>query len=141
MSAVTADEMNERTRGRLAGELGMEFISVAPNEVVARLEVRDAVRNTLGTLHAAAIVAIADTACGAGTLAGLPADSGGFITLELKTNFVGALSEGAVRCLARPRHVGKRTHVWEATIESESSGKPIAYFSCTQLLLERRHPA
>jgi len=134
---ITAEQINERMRGRLAGELGIQLLELSSTVVTSRLELRDALMNTMGSLHAAATVAIADTTCGAGCLASLPAGATGFVTLELKTNFVGATKQGAVRCTARVRHAGERTQVWEATVEDEATGKPIAFFSCTQLLLRR----
>lgn len=133
--AIAADDVNARIQGRLAGELGVEVLSVAPGEVSSRLEVREELMNTFGTLHAATLIAIADTSCGAGCLASLPAGASGFTTLELKTSFVGAVRGGAIRCSARLRHAGKTTQIWEAVIEDEASGKPVAYFSCTELLL------
>ena len=135
---VTAEDLNQRIRGRLAGALGIELLEVSATTVVSRLVVRDDLMNTLGSLHAAAIVAIADTTCGAGSLASLPAGARGFVTLELKTNFVGVVKQGAVRCIARVRHAGERTQVWEASIEDEATNKAIAFFSCTQLLLYQR---
>jgi uncharacterized protein (TIGR00369 family) len=134
---ITAEQINERLRGRLAGEMGVELLEVSPTTVTSRLVLRDELMNTMGSLHAAASVAIADTTCGAGCLASLPAGTSGFVTLELKANFVGATKQGAVRCTARVRHAGERTQVWEATVEDEATGKAIALFSCTQLLLRR----
>jgi 1,4-dihydroxy-2-naphthoyl-CoA hydrolase len=132
---ITAEQINERTRGKLAGELGVELLELSPTVVTSRLVLRDTLMNTMGSLHAAATVALADTTCGAGCLASLPAGATGFVTLELKANFVGGTRQGAVRCTARARHQGVRTQVWEATIEDEATGKAIALFSCTQLLL------
>jgi uncharacterized protein (TIGR00369 family) len=135
--ASAADEVNARIRGRLAGELGVEILSVAAGEVSARLAVREGLMNAFGSLHAATLVAIADTSCGAGCLASLPPGATGFTTLELKTSFVGPVRGGAVRCVARLRHAGKTTQLWEAVVEDEATGKPVAFFACTELMLYR----
>jgi len=132
---ITVEQINERIRGKLAGEMGIELLELSPTAVTSRLVLRETLMNTMGSLHAAATVAIADTTCGAGCLASLPAGATGFVTLELKANFVGGTRQGAVRCTARVRHSGARTQVWEATIEDEETGKAIAFFSCTQLIL------
>jgi 1,4-dihydroxy-2-naphthoyl-CoA hydrolase len=128
------DDVNARIQGRLAGLLGMRLLELSPRHATSRLELRPELMNTVGSLHAATIVAIADTTCGAGCLASLPEGASGFVTLELKSNFVGTLRSGAVRCVARVRHAGRRTQLWEATIEDEATGKVIAFFSCTELL-------
>jgi uncharacterized protein (TIGR00369 family) len=65
----------------------------------------------------------------------LPPDARGFVTLELKTNFVGAVRSGSVRCLAKLLHAGRSTQLWEAVVENETDARAIAFFSCTELLL------
>lgn len=129
------EDVNARIAGRLAGELGVQILELSAERVTSRLELRETLMNTIGSLHAAAIVAIADTTCGAGTLAGLSEGASGFVTLELKTSFVGKAQSGAIRCVAKRRHSGRTTELWEAAIEDEATGKPVAFFSCTQLLL------
>jgi uncharacterized protein (TIGR00369 family) len=128
-------EWNERGRDGLPGHLGMEFLAVEPDEVRARMRVEPAKRAWNGYLHAGAVVSLADTACGYATVRNLPADAKGFTTLELKSNFLGTALEGDVTCVARPVHKGRTTHVWDAEIRSEKSGKTIAFFRCTQMIL------
>jgi uncharacterized protein (TIGR00369 family) len=134
---VSVEEINAKIQGRLAGSLGIELTSVSATEATSRLSVRDDLMNTIGSLHAAVIVAIADTTCGAGCIFGLPAGAG-FITTELKTNFVGSARDGAIRCVARLRHSGKATQLWEATVSDEASGEPLAFFACTELVRATR---
>jgi uncharacterized protein (TIGR00369 family) len=88
-----------------------------------------------GYLHAAAVVALADTACGYGCLMSLPENASNFTTVELKANFMGTALEGGVTCDARLVHAGRTTQVWDAEVKSEASGKTIALFRCTQIVL------
>jgi uncharacterized protein (TIGR00369 family) len=88
-----------------------------------------------GYLHAGAIVALADTACGYGCFAFLPEGGTGFTTIELKTNFLGTAREGTLECEALRVHGGRTTQVWDATVRREA--KTIALFRCTQLILYR----
>jgi uncharacterized protein (TIGR00369 family) len=85
-----------------------------------------------GYLHAAAVVALADTACGYGCFMSLPEGAAGFTTVELKTNFIGTALEGRITCEARLIHGGRTTQVWDAEVKSEATGKTIALFRCTQ---------
>jgi uncharacterized protein (TIGR00369 family) len=87
-----------------------------------------------GYLHAATVVALADSACGYGCIASLPEGATGFTTIELKTNFLGTALEGTLSCESRRVHGGRTTQVWDATVTAES-GKTLALFRCTQLLL------
>ena len=128
-------EWNARGKDYLPGHLGMEFLAVEPDEVRARMRVDVSKCAWNGFLHAGAIVSLADSACGYATLRNLPDDAKGFTTIELKSNFLGTALEGDVTCVARPLHKGRTTHVWDAEIRSEKSGKAIALFRCTQMIL------
>jgi 1,4-dihydroxy-2-naphthoyl-CoA hydrolase len=88
-----------------------------------------------GYLHAATVVALADTACGYGCVMSLPEGASGFTTAELKANFIGTAREGGVSCDARLVHGGRTTQVWDAEVKSEAAGKAIALFRCTQIIL------
>lgn len=132
---ATLEEWNRAGEGYLPGHLGLEFISVDRDEVRARMAVRKELFAWNGFLHAAAIVALADTACGYGTVNSLPEGAEGFTTLELKTNYLGTAREGHLECIARPLHRGRTTQVWDAEVKSGSTGKTIAHFRCTQMIL------
>jgi 1,4-dihydroxy-2-naphthoyl-CoA hydrolase len=86
-------------------------------------------------LHAGAVVGLADTACGYGCRVSLPEGAIGFTTVELKTNFLGTALDGSILCTALLVHGGRTTQVWDAEVTDEGSGKKIALFRCTQLIL------
>ncbi len=55
---------------------------------------------------------------------------------ELKANFLGTAAVGDIIFgEATPAHLGRTTQVWDATVSSEKTGKTIALFRCTQLIL------
>jgi 1,4-dihydroxy-2-naphthoyl-CoA hydrolase len=124
--------------GRLPALVGIEMLDVAPGLVAARLAVRPDLLAPNGYLHAATVVALADTACGYGTVASLPPGGEGFTTIELKTNFVGTAREGVLRCEATLAHGGRTTQVWDARVSTEGTGRLVALFRCTQLVLYPR---
>ncbi len=82
-----------------------------------------------GYLHAAAVVALADTACGYGTVLNLPDGASKFTTVELKSNFVGTARDGRLRVEARLVHAGRTTQFWQAPVTRVGDGKPVAHFS------------
>lgn len=126
---------NARSAGRLPGLLGIEFLSVTPNRVSARLSVQSDLLAPNGFLHAASVVALADTACGYGSVETMPKDATGFTTIELKSNFVGTAREGSISCEAIPQHLGRTTQLWDATVRHDETGRVIALFRCTQMIL------
>jgi uncharacterized protein (TIGR00369 family) len=99
------------------------------------MAVRREVMAPNGYLHAASVVALADTSCGYGCVVNLPEGASGFTTIELKSNFLGTAREGAIACRATPVHLGRTTQVWDAVVQVEGAEKVIALFRCTQMVL------
>lgn len=135
---ITLDQLNARSEGYLPGLIGIEFLTMEPGRLTSRLVLRPELLAPNGYLHAAAIIALADTACGYGTFTDLPEGANNFTTIELKSNFLGTARDGTIACLATRVHSGRTTQVWDATVTDEASGKTIALFRCTQLILYPR---
>ena len=73
--------------------------------------------------------------CGYATVNNLPQGAKGFTTIELKTNFIGTALKDDVICIAKLVHKGRTTQVWDAEVSSDGTGKKIAIFRCTQMIL------
>jgi 1,4-dihydroxy-2-naphthoyl-CoA hydrolase len=132
---LTPEYFNSRGATRLPGHLGIVITHVADGEVRATLEVKEALMAPNGFLHAGSVVTLADTCAGYGCAATLPEGATGFTTIELKSNHLGTAREGLVECVAKAVHVGKTTQVWDAVVASSASGKTMALFRCTQMIL------
>ena len=135
MTRRTHEDFKRFGDGHLPGHLGVEILAVNPEAVESRMAVRKEVMAPNGYLHAASVVALADTSCGYGCVASLPEGARSFTTIELKSNFLGTTREGAIRCRATPAHLGRTTQVWDAVVTNEADGKVIALFRCTQMVL------
>ncbi len=131
---LTLAQLNEAGSGLFPGLLGIEVLEVADGVVHARLDVREKHLAPNGYLHAGAVVALADTACGYGSILSLPDGATGFTTIELKTNFLRTTLEGTITCEAKLTHGGRTTQLWDATV-SDEDGRAMALFRCTQLVL------
>lgn len=140
MTTSTPDSFNRRGDGHLPGLVGVEIVTVSADLVESRLKVRREVMAPNGFLHAATVIALADTSCGYGCLASLPAGAKGFTTIELKSNFLGTALEGYIACRATPLHLGRTTQVWDAVVTKEATGARIALFRCTQMVLWQNPP-
>ena len=132
---ITAEFLNAKGPGHLPGLIGIEIVSVRPEGLESRVTVRKALFAPNGFLHAATVVALADTTCGYGCTANLPPGAVGFTTLELKSNHVGTTREGGIFCRAEPVHLGRSTQVWDAVVSAEGTDRTIALFRCTQMVL------
>ncbi len=122
--------------GGFPGSLGVRVTDAGDGRAHAELQVRPEHLAPNGYLHAGAIVGLADTACGYGCFASLPAGASGFTTVELKTNFLATVLDGLVEAEATLVHGGRTTQVWDAVVRG--GGRTLALFRCTQLVLYAR---
>jgi 1,4-dihydroxy-2-naphthoyl-CoA hydrolase len=130
--------LNERGVGTLPGLIGIEILEAEKGRIESRLELREELMAPNGYLHAATIVALADTSCGYGTFVSLPEGAEGFTTVELKSNFLDTKRAGVIACEAKLAHGGRTTQIWDATVTDGEGGKLLALFRCTQLILYPR---
>jgi uncharacterized protein (TIGR00369 family) len=140
MSGPPADlaEWNARGVGKFPGHVGIVFTTVSAAEVVGEFAVTRIHMAPNGFLHAGSIVTLADTCCGYGCFATLPKDATGFTTIELKSNHLGTAREGTIVSRATPVHLGKTTQVWDAVVTHKETGRTLALFRCTQMVLYRK---
>ena len=131
----TLEALNARGKGRLPELIGIRFTAIDETMLAAELDVRPELLAPNGFLHAATVIALADTACGYGCIAHLPPGAERFTTIELKANFLGTALDGTIACVARPAHLGNTTQVWDAVVTNKASARTMALFRCTQMIL------
>lgn len=134
-SKFTPEFFNELGLEHLPAHIGVVVTHVLAGEIRAEFQVRRSLLAPNGYLHAGSVVSLADTCTGYGCFANLPEGATGFTTVELKSNHLGTAREGMVECIAKAVHLGKTTQVWDATVINKGSGKTIAIFRCTQMIL------
>lgn len=132
---VSVDSLNNIGVGKLPGHLGIIITHVDKSETRAELPLTQAHMAPNGYLHAGTVVTLADTCAGYGCIANLPPGAAGFTTLEIKSNHLSTALEGTIAASAKPVHLGKTTQVWDAVVTHKESGKTIALFRCTQMIL------
>lgn len=134
-----AEQYMRMQQGSLPGELGLTWEAIDHGRVEGRLEIEPRHMAPNGYLHAASIIALADTASGFGCVRSLPEGASGFTTVELKSNFLGTGRPGeAIGCVASLVHGGRQTQVWDAEVVNRSTQRTIALFRCTQMILYPR---
>jgi 1,4-dihydroxy-2-naphthoyl-CoA hydrolase len=118
----------------LAKLIGVEFVSAAPEKVVARMKVREDLCTIPAVLHGGAVMAFADSLGGAATMLNLK-EGTWTTTIESKTNFLAPAPAGTVvtgECT--PVHRGKRTMVWQTRITT-AEGRLVALVTQTQMVI------
>ncbi len=132
---MTPEDFNSRGAGMLPGLMGIEVTEVGKDRMTARLALRRDHLAPNGFLHAGTVITLADTLCGYATVVNLPDGATGFTTIELKSNFLGTALEGTLQAVATPLHRGRSTQIWDAVVSHGETGREMAHFRCTQMVL------
>ena len=132
------EEFMERGADKLPGLLDIVVTKISAEQIVAQIDVKEKHMAPNGYMHAGAVVTLADTTTGYGCIANLPEGATGFTTVELKSNHLGTARSGIVESVATPVHLGRSTQVWDAVVTEKATGKTLALFRCTQMILYPR---
>lgn len=120
----------------IAQTLGFELESVAVGEVAFALDPGEHHYNPLGTVHGGVIATLLDSAMGCAVHSTLEAGER-YTTLELKVNYVGALTSDTGRVIASGSvvHRGRRIATAEGRLIAEEDGRLLAHGTCTCLVM------
>jgi 1,4-dihydroxy-2-naphthoyl-CoA hydrolase len=132
----TLENLNKAT-GNLVAHLGIEFLEVTPQKLVAKMPVDERTVQPLGILHGGASVVLAETLGSIGATLNV-SDSQICVGLEINANHIKSAREGYVIGTATPIHLGRSTHVWEIRITSEDYEKLICISRITMSILEKK---
>ena len=129
---------NEGDTTHFPGLLGIHCVELGESHAIMEMPVEEKHMNLMGSIHGGAIVTLADTAAGYGTHTTRPSEASGFTTLELKSNFIRPATGGVLQCRADCIHRGRTTQIWDATVVQKETGRTVAEFRCTQMILSPR---
>jgi len=135
---ATPEQTNQMAKDFLPGHLGITITAIGKGSCSGSMTVVKHLLAPNGYLHAGSVVTLADSCCGLGCVNNLPDGASGFTTIELKSNHLGTALEGTVTCSATLFHGGRTTQVWDAVVTHHDTGKTIALFRCTQLILYKK---
>jgi 1,4-dihydroxy-2-naphthoyl-CoA hydrolase len=135
---MNVEELN-RFFGPLAPGLhGVVFDEASTARICGHIDVSPELIAGTGFFFAPAIVSLADTLCAAGCGNNIP-EGYSFTTIEMKTNFLASAKLGErVAGVATASHLGRQTHVWDVDVTNETTGRRMALFRCTQMILQPR---
>ena len=127
-------ELTEQVNAQmpLGSTLGIRTFG-GPEEVDATLLYSPDLCTAAGVLHGGVLMTLADTAGAVCAFLNLPPGMR-TVTIESKTNFLGAVREGETLARSRPLHVGKTTIVVETDV-LDASGRRVARTTQTQAVL------
>jgi 1,4-dihydroxy-2-naphthoyl-CoA hydrolase len=128
-------DLNQANVGKLPEHLGLVVTEVGDGHVAGRFTVRPDLVSHTGYLLAGVGLTLADLLCAYGVSTVWPEGAKSFTTAEVKCNFIGTALEGDVLIVAKLVHGGRTTQLWDAEITSAASGRRMALFRATQIIL------
>lgn len=128
---IELEEINKLNAGTLGEALGIEFIEIGPDYMVATMPVDQRTKQPFGLLHGGASVALAETLGSVASLCAVNRDLFFGVGMEINANHLKSVTEGQVTGVCRPIRVKGKVHVWEIKI-SDKNGELccISRFTC-----------
>lgn len=127
--------INSFGKNYLPDHMGIVFADRDGDAICAHIDIKSHHLAPNGYLHAGTVITLADSCAGYGCVVNLPEGASGFTTIELKSNHLGTATEGRIQCSATLVHKGRTTQVWDSVVTNGNTGKTIALFRCTQMIL------
>jgi len=103
------------------GLYGLEVETISPEEVSARVAVRDEIKQPEGLVHGGVFASIAESITSLATYNVVRHDGQGAQGLSNQTSFLRPIVEGTIHAVARRRHRGRTTWVWEVEISDDQA--------------------
>ncbi len=124
----------------LNAALGIRFVELTPERVVATMPVGPRTHQPFGLLHGGASVALAESAASVGAWLNIDRTREAAVGLEINANHLRGKRDGVVTATATPYHRGRTTQVWDVRIEDER-GRPVCVSRCTVAVVAQAPPA
>lgn len=136
-TGVNLDQLQAFSQNTLVEHLGIEFVEIGDDFISAKMPVDHRTHQPLGLLHGGASVVLAETLGSVGATLMVDPKEQYCVGLEINANHVKSVREGHVLGIAKPIHIGKRTHIWEIRITSED-GALICISRITMAVIDKK---
>lgn len=134
---VSIEELNQFSKNTLIEHLSIDFKEIGDDYITATMPVGPKVHQPIGYLHGGASLALAETL---GSMAShLLIDPAQFnvFGLEINANHIRSVKEGWVKAIAKPIHLGTKTHVWDIRIEDDKK-QLVCVVRLTNMVVQKR---
>jgi 1,4-dihydroxy-2-naphthoyl-CoA hydrolase len=101
------------------GLYGLEILTMSHDEVTAQVRVRDELKQPAGLVHGGVFASIAESITSMTTWNAVRANGQSAQGLSNQTSFLRPILDGTIHAVARRRHRGRTTWVWEVDITDD----------------------
>ena len=102
------------------GLYGLEIVAMTEDEVVAQVPVRDDLKQPAGLVHGGVFASIAESISSFGTWVAVQPDGLVAQGLSNQTSFLRPILDGTIHAVAKRRHRGRTTWVWDVEITDDA---------------------
>lgn len=132
---ITIEALEKRKKGTMMDHLGIEYVAVGDDYIEARMPVDERTRQPMGILHGGAHVALAESIGSLASNLCLDNTKEYAVGLDINSNHLKSISSGYVHGIAKPIHIGKKTHVWEIKIYNETKDQLLNISRLTMMVM------
>ena len=119
-SALTdAEPERQLAASTFDAHIGTQWLDLGPDEARARIAVADHHQQPFGLVHGGVLATLAESLCSAATHRAVARDGTVAMGQSNNTSFLRPISDGHVNAVARPRHRGRTTWVWDVEISDD----------------------
>ncbi len=118
MAAPSVEELNGWITG-FDALYGLRLVAHSEEEVRAQVRICDHHRQPAGLVHGGLFAAIAESTASLATALAVMGDGATAVGLSNATSFMRPITEGTVHALARRRHRGRTTWLWDVEISDD----------------------
>jgi len=133
---ITPEAINAR-KNNMVGNLGIEFLEIKKEYLLAKMPVDERTTQPMGILHGGASVSLAETLGSIGSACFIDQEKQICVGLEINANHIRSIREGYVYGRATPLHIGRSTHIWEIKIATEEE-KLVCISRITVAILDKK---
>ena len=120
--------------GGVTGHLGLEFVDLTPERVVATMPVDERHHQPFGYLHGGVSVVLAESVASVGGYLNCPPGKAAF-GAEISASHVRPKRSGTLTAVGIPAHLGRTSQVWEVRITDEND-KTVCVSRCTVAVVD-----
>ncbi len=110
---LTVQDMNALNKGTMGEFMGIDFIEIGEDYLIAEMPVEDKVKQPFGLLHGGASVALAETVGSVASWAIVNADRFIGVGIEINANHLKAVTHGKVKCICKGVKTDGKLHIWD----------------------------
>ncbi len=122
-------------KGGMPKDLGVEFVELRPERVVATMPVDGRHLQPFGYLHGGVSVVLAESVASIGAWLNCPPGKGAFGSEINASHLRPKRAGGTLTAVGTPVHVGYKSQVWEVRIEDEDE-KPVCAARCAVAIVD-----